>query len=133
MIAGIRLYATMAGIVVLIGITIALIHHLERAGAAKVQAQLEQRYTRAVAAARQDERAAQTITDRVAADATAADDVSRDATAKTILEIHDALLPITPPADPVVPDSVRAASNAAVIRANRAADAADAAGGDRPS
>lgn len=103
----------------------------EAAGAAKVTAKVEQAHRTAVAEARTDERKAATVTQSIAA-RTVRIDRQTDAYVQTMIEDLRNALAVPPGADgaalsaaPV--DRLRDGINAGIDRANRAADAADAA------
>lgn len=104
----------------------------ETAGAAKVTARVEKAHTASIVEARADERAAATVTQSIAA-RTVRIDAATDAYVKTTIEdLRNALAAVPPAADgaalPAAPvDRLRDQINAGIDRANRSADAADAA------
>jgi hypothetical protein len=117
-----------------VGAVIALIYHKgETAGGAKIQVQADKARTKSVAAARGDERQAQTTVDAIGKRVAAADDKTDILVRTKIREMHDAL-DATPgtlagnpsSAVPVDADSVRDHLNALIVDADRSADAADA-------
>ncbi len=104
----------------------------ETAGAAKVTAKVEKAHAASIVEARADERAAATVTQSIAA-RTVRIDAATDAYVKTTIEdLRNALAAVPPAADgaalPAAPvDRLRDQINAGIDRANRSADAADAA------
>ena len=104
----------------------------ETAGAAKVTAKVEKAHAASIVEARADERAAATVTQSIAA-RTVRIDAATDAYIKTTIEdLRNALAVVPPAADgaalPAAPvDRLRDQINAGIDRANRSADATDAA------
>lgn len=105
----------------------------KKAGVAQTEIKQEKAHSESVATARKDERTAQDAADAIGSK-TADTNTRQRADTETILKGIRNDLPKPDPArsDPVVPDSVRAASNELVNRANRAAEAAERTGGTAP-
>lgn len=110
-------------------------HGGEQAGAAKEQVKVEKAHTAAVAQARADEHAAQTVSNRIAASTARSDEMTTTYVRSTIEDMHHAYDAVPPAAPAAVPpaapvDSLRDSINAAIARANRAAATGPAAGGN---
>jgi hypothetical protein len=126
-------------IIIAIGIVLAIVAGValirrdgETAGAAKVTAKVERVHAERVAEARVDERAATSVTQAIAARTVRIDAQTDVIVQTTIKDLRDALAAVPPASDgaalPGAPvERLRDTINASIDRANRAADAADAA------
>lgn len=107
--------------------------HYEQKGATTVERRVERAHTARVAEARTDERAIVATGAAIASRTARTDGASTDYVRTRIEEINDALQPAPPNPDPAADaavfdsSAVRSSVNSVVDRANRAADAADAA------
>lgn len=123
-----------AGVLALLAAIWAIYHRGEGAGGAKVTHQAEQQHGERIVEARTDERAATAAAAATGSQALARADAAVAALRLEEQRINNALDAVPPPvpgaALPAAPTSVLAAPvNALIARANRAADAADPAGG----
>ena len=103
----------------------------ERSGAAAVTVQAERQHGAAVADARTDERAAGDVAASIAGSVARSDALSDAFVKTTIKDLRDALAAVPPaapgvPAPPAPVDGMRDTLNAAIDRANRAAETAGA-------
>lgn len=107
--------------------------HYEQKGATKVEQRVEREHADRMVEARTDERAIAATGVKIAERAARIDRASTDYVRTRIEEINDALQPAAPNPDPAADaavfdsSAVRSSVNSVVDRANRAADAADAA------
>ena len=122
------------GVMVIVAIALlAWIYHAgSRSGADHVTAKAERQHSAAVADAREDERQAAATTATIAARTARADDLTDRYVRQTIEDLRNAIDTVPPaaagdpvPAAPV--EQLRDRLNAAIARANRAADASAAA------
>lgn len=99
--------------------------HREQKGAIKTELRVERKHTETIREVRADERLAQQVTDAISAELAKRQNEQKAQTDQTLKEINDAIasLPSTAPAErAAVLNGVRDVSNAAVARANRAAE-----------
>lgn len=123
-----RTVAIAVMVIIMIALLAWIYHAGSRSGADHVTAKVERQHGAAVAEARADERQAAATTATIAARTARADDLTDRYVRQTIEDLRNAIETVPPvatgapiPAAPV--DQLRDRLNAAIARANRAADA----------
>ena len=119
-------------LIAIVGLLAWIYHAGSQSGADHVTAKAERRHADAVAEARADEHTAAAVTSTIAARAARADELTDRYVRQTIEDLRNAIDTVPPAAagDPIPAapaDELRDRLNAAITRANRAADTSTAA------